>query len=195
MARLEKFPVPLSSIAEQVYMSALAREFGSHDDAGMVRMYFPKAFKGLSALKEGPIFEEQIAFVKALLIGIYLCSTAEAIAFAKHLRMPLDQFFELAADAAGGSAIFRKLAPQMIKGLFDLGEFGDSLTNPTFKDLGSITDELAVVVQKMQDIKSPSFLGSGALNLLLMAREKDNPQLAESCILKVWDQWCGFKMP
>lgn len=40
-ARSHGFPVPLSSVAEQLYLSASAQGFGRQDDSGIVRIFTP----------------------------------------------------------------------------------------------------------------------------------------------------------
>ncbi|KAH7420228.1 hypothetical protein BKA64DRAFT_716557 [Cadophora sp. MPI-SDFR-AT-0126] len=40
-ARLQGFPLPLSSVAEQLYLSASAQGFGRQDDSGLVRTFTP----------------------------------------------------------------------------------------------------------------------------------------------------------
>ncbi|KAL5322143.1 hypothetical protein ACEPPN_010113 [Leptodophora sp. 'Broadleaf-Isolate-01'] len=40
-ARLPGFPLPLSSVAEQLYLSASAQGFGRQDDSGLVRIFTP----------------------------------------------------------------------------------------------------------------------------------------------------------
>jgi 3-hydroxyisobutyrate dehydrogenase-like beta-hydroxyacid dehydrogenase len=42
-ARLHGFPLPLSSVAEQLYLSASSQGFGRQDDSGLVRIFTPSA--------------------------------------------------------------------------------------------------------------------------------------------------------
>jgi len=53
-ARLQEFPLPLSSAAEQLYLSASSRGYGKEDDSGIVRLFTPQSTSAVhdQAIKE-----------------------------------------------------------------------------------------------------------------------------------------------
>ncbi|KAI9685106.1 MAG: hypothetical protein M1820_010842, partial [Bogoriella megaspora] len=115
MARLHRFPTPLSSIAEQVYLSGLSRGWGPKDDAEMVRMYSEGPVSKVEKKASGEDRQRKTQLVIRMLVAIHVCAAAESIAFAKHVGIPLEQFYELAVDAAGGSLMFRECGKDMIR--------------------------------------------------------------------------------
>ena len=113
MSRSVNFSSKLCSIAEQVYFSALDRGFGSNDDAGLVRLWTSEPVSSINS--EIPDKDAAIQLVIDLLTGIHLVSAAEAISLAQHVGIPLPQLYELACDAAGGSAMFKQAGGKMIE--------------------------------------------------------------------------------
>jgi 3-hydroxyisobutyrate dehydrogenase-like beta-hydroxyacid dehydrogenase len=58
-ARSHQFPLPLSSAAEQLYLSAASRGYGKEDDSGLVRLYTPQSASAVydQAKKETPDYK------------------------------------------------------------------------------------------------------------------------------------------
>ena len=179
------FATPMTSTTEQVYYDALGRGWGSLDDAVMVQLY--DAGQG----KVGPLVastaastdEEKLQLVLGLLRGIYLCSAAECLAYGKFLDMDLDQIFELCANAAGGSAVFREVGPAMIE-ILKGGKPGQDEVG-----LRVVAAELQAAVGEAQRLKMPLFLGAQAMNLVRLAlnhapKSVEKPPRALLC--KVW---------
>jgi len=179
------FATPMTSTTEQVYYDALGRGWGSLDDAVMVQLY--DAGQG----KVGPLVastaastdEEKLQLVLGLLRGIYLCSAAECLAYGKFLDMDLDQIFELCANAAGGSAVFREVGPAMIE-ILKGGKPGQDEVG-----LRVVAAELQAAMGEAQRLKMPLFLGAQALNLVRLAlnhapKSVEKPPRALLC--KVW---------
>lgn len=158
MSRSVNFSSKLCSIAEQVYFSALDRGFGSNDDAGLVRLWTSEPVSSINS--EIPDKDAAIQLVIDLLTGIHLVSAAEAISLAQHVGIPLPQLYELACDAAGGSAMFKQAGGKMIE-ILEKKEDGNGSV------LGGYAEKLKIAVDKAQEIKCPLYLGSAALNALL----------------------------
>lgn len=188
MARLHNFPTPLSSSAEQVYLSAVSRGFAGHDDAGVVRMYYPDPITKVSPTTTTGSSDDDAAskvrLVLQLLAGIHVASAAESIAYAKHMNIDLPQFFELASDAAGGSAMFKDRGPDMIQGLN-----GDvqvwSLSGRS--SLDAIVADLSFVVQEGRKVNCPMFMATEALNLFTFAQRNGWGKRSDASIVRLWE--------
>lgn len=159
-ARNVAFPSILCSVAEQVYFSALDRGWGANDDAGLVRLWTSDPVSSIQSTLSAEDKQSKLKLVVDLLTGIHLVSAAEAISLAKHVGIPLQQFYELACDAAGGSTMFKEAGAQMIAVL-------DGKENGSASVLGTYIDTLRSAVNQAQEIKCPVYLGVGALNTLL----------------------------
>jgi len=159
-SRSVSFPSTLCSAAEQVYFSALDRGWGANDDAGLVRLWTPEPVTSITTTLSAEEKETKLQLVVSLLTGIHLVSAAEAISLAKHVGIPLPQFYELACDAAGGSAMFKDAGAKMIA-VLEGKEDGKGAV------LGGYAESLKQAVDEAQAIKCPVYLGTGALNLLL----------------------------
>lgn len=92
--------------------------------------------------------------------GIHLVAAAEALSLAKHVSIPLPQIYELAKDAAGGSKQFENYG-QKINAILDGQSDGNG------KVLDSYIENLHKALDEAQAIKCPTYLGNGALALLL----------------------------
>ncbi|CBX94574.1 hypothetical protein IAQ61_009590 [Plenodomus lingam] len=159
-ARNVAFPSILCSVAEQVYFSALDRGWGANDDAGLVRLWTSDPVSSIQSTLSAEDKQSKLKLVVDLLTGIHLVSAAEAISLAKHVGIPLQQFYELACDAAGGSTMFKEAGAQMIAVL-------EGKENGSASVLGTYIDTLRSAVNQAQEIKCPVYLGVGALNTLL----------------------------
>ncbi|CAN9246238.1 unnamed protein product [Alternaria sp. RS040] len=159
-ARSVAFPATLCSAAEQVYFSALDRGWGANDDAGIVRLWTSEPVTSIQSNLSAEDKEAKLQLVVNLLTGIHLVSAAEAISLAKHVGIPLAQFYELACDAAGGSSMFKDAGAKMIAVL-------EGKEDGKGKTLGGYAESLKQAVDEAQAIKCPVYLGTGALNLLL----------------------------
>jgi len=160
MSRSVAFPATLCSAAEQVYFSALDRGWGANDDSGLVRLWTSEPVTSIQSSLSAEDKEAKLQLVVNLLTGIHLVSAVEAISLAKHVGIPLPQFYELACDAAGGSAMFKDAGAKMIAVL-------EGKEDGKGKVLGGYAESLKQAVDEAQAIKCPVYLGTGALNLLL----------------------------
>jgi len=167
-ARAQSFPAPLSSTAEQVYLSALAKGYGKDDDAGVVRFYYSDRPK----VSIGDLSPENIAaridLVVNLLKGIHVCAAAEAIAFTKNLGLDLEQFYQLTKDAAGGSREFQGPGWEMIQLIEGRSNSEDGVSSL----ITTHVDNLKEVTTEARRLNCPLYLGNQALNLCLIAVQK-----------------------
>ncbi|KAF2007203.1 hypothetical protein P154DRAFT_479871 [Amniculicola lignicola CBS 123094] len=164
-SRQHLFPTHLVNTAEQVYLQALTRDYGSNDDAGLVRLWTSTPVSSIDASSlSASDKESKLALVISLLKAIHLVAAVESISFAKHVGLPLQQLYILAKDAAGGSKMFEKYAPELIA----LLEGGSGEGEPV--KLASFTEELSKAVDKAQEVKCPLYLGGTTLSLLLAAK-------------------------
>ncbi|KAF3483768.1 3-hydroxyisobutyrate dehydrogenase [Arthroderma uncinatum] len=182
-ARQYQFPVPLSSTAEQVYVSGLSHGYGAHDDAGMVRMYYPDPIgKVVTPTTMTPISKAKATnLVVSLLRNIHLCAAAEAVAFARYLKVDMDQFYELVNAAAGGSSMFKSKGAEMIGGVKQAGVQVD-------RSLSEAISELSAVVQEARDLNCPMYLGAAALGILHQAKQSGWGKCSDASVIKVWEK-------
>ncbi|EKV11096.1 Oxidoreductase [Penicillium digitatum] len=162
-ARQSQFPTPLCSTAEQVYLSALLQGYGPVDDSSMVRQYFAEPILKVSSTQSEET-AEALQLVLDLMEVTNLVAAAEAISFARYLKVDLKQFYTLVSDAAGASRQFMTKGLEMIEGLGQ-GADGDSET------LDEATSRLEKAVQKARDLHCPLHLGNAALSVLYMAKK------------------------
>lgn len=178
-ARRAQFPTPMTSAAEQVYFSSLGKGYGPDDDGGLVRLYTERKDQpgpAKSAAKD----KADISLVVDLLKGIHLCAAAEALAFAHHVGLDLDQVFELCINAAGGSSMLSEVGPDIMKLLRGQTIEGDNAA------LRSLAGSLERAVDEAQALKVPVFLGSAALNLIRMGLRSGPPDAPRGYMVNVW---------
>lgn len=172
-ARENHFPTPLSSTAEQVYLAALSQGYASKDDSSMVRQYYPTPIANVSGTKD----TASLDLILDLMQGINLVATAEAIAFARHLKTDLAQYYHLVSNAAGASRVFNEKAWEMMDG----SKAGGG------RSLDEAIETLEAVVQKARDMHVPLHLGNAALNVLLLARRRGLGSGASTGVVQVYD--------
>lgn len=194
-ARRYAFPTPMTSVAEQVYFTGLGRGWGADDDASMLRLYSEGVGKAGPVKGQSRTQDEKLRLVVNLLRGIHLCSTAEAIAFASHVGLDLDQVFDLCTNAAGGSAMLNLYGPEMIKafkGGRDHVARGWAPAQGSGSGLGDILEGLEAAVDEAQLLKMPLFLGNQALNLVRLAKQGGSTGstgqdgLAAAAVARMW---------
>ncbi|KAI2778569.1 NAD binding domain of 6-phosphogluconate dehydrogenase-domain-containing protein [Daldinia loculata] len=183
-ARRAAFPTPMTSTAEQVYFSGLGRGYGPDDDSSLIRLYTEGKGKigPVKGLAEND--ESKLALIKALFRGIYLCSAAETIAFAKRCNLDLDQVFELCINAAGGSAVLQTVGPEIIK----LAR-GEQVSVGDSQGLREHAQQLQEAVEEAQRLKVPVYLGSQALTLTRFALHFSSEaalDISRATVAKAW---------
>ncbi|KAJ5546543.1 hypothetical protein N7494_004128 [Penicillium frequentans] len=161
-ARENHFPTPLCSTAEQVYLGALLQGYGSKDDSSMVRQYFSKPLRAVSNAKMLDNEADLRQLVLDMMEVTNLVAAAEAIAFARYLKVDLKQFFGLVSNAAGSSRQFMTRGLEMIEGNIDMQTGSEKIDAAILR--------LERAVQKARDLHCPLHLGNAALNTLFLAK-------------------------
>ncbi|KAH8670780.1 NAD binding domain of 6-phosphogluconate dehydrogenase-domain-containing protein [Xylariales sp. PMI_506] len=181
-ARRRGFPTLMSSTAEQVYFSGLAKGYGPDDDSSLIRVYTEGKGKIGPVVGTAESEDAKLTLVIALLKGIHLCSAAEMIALSARLGLDLDQVFNLCLNAAGGSSMLESIGPDMMslaKG-----------STPTGSDtLESVAKGLQDAIDEAQRLKMPLHLGHQAFNIMELAvahRPKSAPPAKASEVIRVW---------
>lgn len=184
-ARRYNFPAPMSSMAEQVFLSGLELGYGADDDSGLIRVYTG----GVVPTTKKPLLEtqtrseeERYALVVSLLKGIHLCAAAEAMAFAAQLGLDLAQVYELCSDAAGGSRMLE------INGLEMSHILSTNSTAQQSGSLGIVAAGLRDAVKEAGLIKAPLFLGAQAHNVVQLGIQHGwlHNESSASDVIRVW---------
>ncbi|KAI1360666.1 NAD binding domain of 6-phosphogluconate dehydrogenase-domain-containing protein [Xylaria arbuscula] len=178
------FSTPMTGTAEQVYLSSLGRGYGADDDSSLIRLYTASTQNTLSSLlKEDQA--KKLALVQGLLRGIYLCATAESLAFARRCGLDLDQVYDLCVNAAGGSSVYEAVGSEIIN-LYRGQQSDTGCHNESLQDVASRLQEAVVEAQRL---KMPLYLGTEASNLIRLALQHTSGQtqsLPRATIAKVW---------
>ncbi|PGH34330.1 3-hydroxyisobutyrate dehydrogenase [[Emmonsia] crescens] len=182
-ARLHNFPTPLCSIAEQAFLTALPLGFGVDDDASAVRIYYrdpitkaePKASLNPASNAAG------LKVIVDLLTNIHLVAAAEAVSFARVLKIDMPLVYAVVNAAAGASKMFKMRGAEMMAGL--KGE----LANGSKKTVNEAIVELVTAVQAARDVNCPLHLGNAALNMLYLAKKQGLGEKTDSHILRVYE--------
>lgn len=186
----QNFPIPLVSVAEQVYLSALTLGFGGHDDAGMIRTYYThpisKVAEYFAQEPDKLKSAKSCSIIIRLLKAIHLCAAAEAIAFAHHLGIDLGKFYELCIDASGASAMLRDRGPLMMGVISTNSPSSQASAMDQRQTIHDIIQELEGVLQAAQKVQSPLHLGAAARNLLLLAERRLGGNARDFEIVRFW---------
>lgn len=178
-AREEHFPTPLCSTAEQTYLAGLLHGWGSKDDSAMVRQYYTKPLSEVSPSAETDV-QAATELVLDFMRCVNLVAAAEAVSFARHLKVDLPQFYGLVSQAAGASKIFNQQGLEMIEGR--IGEKAPA-GSPT---VDQVAAKLNVVVQKARDLHCPLHLGNAALGVLFMAQSHGSGGQSSTSVARVY---------
>lgn len=177
-ARQNQFPTPLCSTAEQVYLSAQLQGYGAVDDSSMVRQYYAEPIMKVADTKSA----EETAAAQQLVLDMMeltnLVGAAEAIAFARYLKVDLKQFFTLVSDAAGSSRQFMTKGLEMIE--------GRSGQNAATETINGAIARLEKGVQKARDLHCPLHLGNAAMSVLAMAKRAGLGAEGSTSVIKVF---------
>lgn len=165
MARLHNFPSTLVQTAEQLYFSAADRGWTTHDDASIVRMWTSEPVSSIQNKVSDAEKAAKLDLVIDLMKAIHLVAAVESLSYAKHVNIPLQQLYELAVEAAGGSAMFKDFGPAIISILEGKG---------SDESLSDFLEGLKKAVAEAQKMKCPLFFGSSAVSQLLAAGKSTN---------------------
>ena len=178
------FSTPMTGTAEQVYLSSLGRGYGADDDSSLIRLYNESVQNTTSSLTEEDK-AKKLALVQGLLRGIYLCATAESLAFARRCGLDLDQVHDLCVNAAGGSRVYEAVGSEIIN-LIRGKQTDNERQNESLQDVASRLQEAVIEAQRL---KMSLYLGTEASNLIRLALQHA-PDATQSSpratIAKIW---------
>jgi 3-hydroxyisobutyrate dehydrogenase len=143
----------------------------------MIRQYYAKPLSEVSPSADPKAATE---LVLELMRGVNLVAAAEAVAFARYLKVDLAQFHGLVTQAAGASKIFVQQGLEMIE-----GRIGDKAPQglPTVEQAAA---KLEAVVQKARDLHCPLHLGNAALNVLFQAQRHGSGRHSSTSVIRVY---------
>lgn len=108
-AREYRYPLPLLSTAEQLYLTAISAGWGTEDDCALVRLYVPSQpdLLGTQAGRS-PSATPTISLetIEDLMVGVHATATAEAMSFCTRLGIDVELMYDIVSNAAGASAVF-----------------------------------------------------------------------------------------
>jgi len=123
-SRAFKFPLPLVSTSEQLYMTGISAGWGKEDDCVLARLYLPGqpdlVTQQARSFESPQISAVTISDIKNLMIGVHLAAMSEAMSFCEHLGIDSNLMFDIVSNAAGASAIFLKAFEPMRHGNWSL---------------------------------------------------------------------------
>lgn len=128
----------------------------------MVRQYFSKPLRAVSNAKMLDNEADLRQLVLDMMEVTNLVAAAEAIAFARYLKVDLKQFFGLVSNAAGSSRQFMTRGLEMIEGNIDMQTGSEKIDAAILR--------LERAVQKARDLHCPLHLGNATLNTLFLAK-------------------------
>ena len=170
------FPLPMLSVAEQLYTTAISAGWGKEDDCVMTRLYLPNRPDLVTeqAKSSKPSESPQLQFddIKYLLIGVHLAVISEAMSFCEKLGIDTDIVFDIVSNAAGSSTMFVDSFKYMQKKNWSLGAVPNanivryqlvSMTSTRTQRFGMLIKIQSESVSKANGIRYPVFLSSAAL--------------------------------
>ncbi|KAI4251378.1 MAG: hypothetical protein L6R42_008408 [Xanthoria sp. 1 TBL-2021] len=126
-SRTHKFPLPLLSTAEQLYLSALTNGWGAEDDCVLVRLYLPPSQADLVATQSGhpsksstkessrPIHNVTWETIRDIMIAVHIAAVTEAMGFCEYLGIDVALMYDIVSNAAGNSRVFEQSFKRMGK--------------------------------------------------------------------------------
>jgi 3-hydroxyisobutyrate dehydrogenase len=174
-SRRADFPTPMTTTAEQVYLSGLARGYGADDDSSMIRLYTEVQDKTKTQTSQTTVHSEpdRLALVVSVLEGVHLCAAAECIALADHVGLDLTQVLDLCGHAAGGSSVLDTFGPELASYVHRRSH----RQGYTSGSLAGLAERLQLAVDEAQRLQVPLYLGAQALNLMRL-KLTHRPKLA-----------------
>ncbi|KAL8864719.1 MAG: hypothetical protein Q9174_007246, partial [Haloplaca sp. 1 TL-2023] len=119
-----RYPLPLLSVAEQLYLTCISAGWSKDDDCVTVRLYLPsqhdlvaKQAGSASSNASSGITHETI---KDLLVGVHLVAVAEAMSFCDHMGIDAMLMYDIVSNAAGASKMFVKAFEPLRKAKWSL---------------------------------------------------------------------------
>lgn len=144
----------------------------------MVRQYFSKPLRDVSNAKMLDNEADLRQLVLDMMEITNLVAAAEAIAFARYLKVDLKQFFGLVSNAAGSSRQFTTRGLEMIEGNIDMQPGSEKINDTILR--------LERAVQKARDLHCPLHLGNAALNTLFLAKRADFGNESSVSVMQIY---------
>lgn len=144
----------------------------------MVRQYYAEPVMKVSCAMSAEETAESQRLVVDMMELTNLVAAAEAIAFARYLKVDPKQFFTLVSDAAGASRQFMTKGLEMIE-----GRIGENAASETVNDAIA---RLEKAVQKARDLHCPLHLGNAAMSVLFMAKRAGLGAEGSTSVIKVF---------
>lgn len=107
-------PMPLSSVAQQLFLTASANGYGREDDSGVVRLYLGQRTLTPSTDAPGTNDAAKTAIVLLALRAMHLVAAAEAFALCEKLDLNDDIVRDSISGAAGSSQAFESYAASLV---------------------------------------------------------------------------------
>lgn len=180
-ARLHKFPTPLASSAEQLYLTSLVHGYGPKDDSSLVRMYTSEPIASVKCTLSPEETARRLQMVIKCMQYTNIVAAAEAVAFARYLNVDMKQFYDLVINAAGGSKMFNTLGVTMGEGITK-GKAPEGTLS-----IDGIIEELSAIVQEARDSFTPLHLATEALTQYMVAQRRGWGSEAATSIVRVWE--------
>ncbi|KAL9613807.1 MAG: hypothetical protein Q9167_001654 [Letrouitia subvulpina] len=173
-----KFPLPLTSTAEQLYLTAISAGWAKKDDCELVRLYLPG--KGDLVVKQTDSSPDSksrsitVDTIKDLLIGVHLIGMIEAMSFCDQLGIEATLMHSIVLNAAGASNTFREAFTPAEKGNWSLKrvpgveKIRDKLVSfdlhydYVYEAVG-LTSKQAKAIDDVYTLRYPLFLSCAAL--------------------------------
>ncbi|KAL8710581.1 MAG: hypothetical protein Q9220_004805 [cf. Caloplaca sp. 1 TL-2023] len=137
--REAKFPLPLLTVAEQLYLTAISAGWGSEDDCVIVRLYLPGqndlVAKRAGSPSDAGSRETTWETIQDLLIGVHLASITEAMSFCEYLGVDTEMMYDIVSNAAGSTRVFEKFFERVkgngwkLKGIADAESIRERLVS------------------------------------------------------------------
>ena len=170
------FPLPMLSVAEQLYTTAISAGWGKEDDCVMTRLYLPNrpdlVMEQANSSKTSESPQLQFDDIKFLLIGVHLAVISEAMSFCEKLGIDTDIMFDIVGNAAGSSVMFATSFKDMQKEDWSLRAVPNanlvryqlvSTMSTGTQRFGMLIKKQSESVSKANGIRYPVFLSSAAL--------------------------------
>ncbi|KAL8782377.1 MAG: hypothetical protein Q9213_005418 [Squamulea squamosa] len=165
-----RFPLPLLSTAEQLYLTAISNGWGAEDDCVLVRLYLPPDQGDLVVRQVGtkssptaPNVSHNVSWetIRDIMIGVHVAAITEAMGFCEHIGIDVALMYDVVNNAAGNS----RMLESCFRGLKKQGWRVWGL-----EESNGIVDRLAKAVDDVCPLQYPLFLGSAALQELWRQR-------------------------
>lgn len=173
-------PVPLSCVAQQLYIAGSASGYGREDDSGLIRLYLGPGATTPASRESGESNDAtKAATVLSALRAIHVVSAAEAFALCEKLDLDDELLYNSIGGAAGSSRVFETYGSSTIQdqtGTFEFDAIKQGLVSSRsqvdFRISGVFADRnQEEAIAAGTSLGLPMFLSTSSLQSLLLAKE------------------------